>query len=1013
MIKISAVLFVLSLHAAAQRSPLVPETWFQDLTAADGSVQQSVVFTTVPGVEYTFYHSDNLDVWAEVGKTYGLGHDFAAAMREVTPAPPPPDPQNPPAAPADLINASITIQSSSAIEGGTLVSWPSLDHGNAVRYLVTEDMAQEWDAVPLFVGSSTNYQFFISHPTGTIAPPDHNPLLQPLDAAMIAEFDTALPTFNATVTSSTIIARSTPPLPMPAPEGKGFWRIKADWSKDSDNDGIRDHTEYAMAAAAEQGGQSGGGGTGGSPATPDPFNNDTNGNGTPDGEELDSDGDGTPDDFDIAGDDGNIAFQTIALPRYAMFPLEEDPSLDPLAINDRGTVLYPDRVWKAGSFFNLKTLNHGIPATGTLTASAINDFDEILGNGPSALEIDPYGADHVFRSLCHWNFPGLEPARVSLTSGNTTFAEYRDKFHGGQNNVTGNLLDNSGTFFSESFEWDDTAKTATSKGWKKWKLPRNTAGLSHAATGEWQTHLTEDASWGTVLDTDGVVLSHRVFSPFEAEVPFLPRNLLKLPPVANEVVPYLATPGTIDVQALIRKGDAWQPAGIFSRVTDMTADGTAIGGHELSARHAPILLNGRWFDIERHTPDLPQAWTAGRHTFLYDTTPGGWILASNSQTEATAALLPLRVEGSFVNSASQTVTRAVGVDDFSIGRIDGPTAGPPVAIDPDNERIWIMAPLGGPEKTVKFRAPVHATAPVVIGADGILLSGGAEVTLNGPETTFSVKAGPGAVSGKEKLLDIKMGTAQSVSKPIGFKIMKRREVKVAVWIVRSDRNPPGMLPTDPEYQNIVDTDFNPTEAELNNYLNNVFDPQINAVFDCKVNHIDVRFDTATGTAFGAPAEDVKAPNWTLDTDLALGKEFDPIRLAGYDDTKSINLYIVSANFIGINTWLPHSNYLHRSINWGKASRTQRIVVVAGGWPRTSFGYFDTVAHEIGHILIGPGHPDENTGPAPLPGTRDIERLMCSGGKKRLEGHLSLLVKKEWHEADLWLTGEENDGRIGP
>ncbi len=149
---------------ATPENPLVPDTWFQDLTAADGSIYQCVVFTTVLGVEYTFYHSSDLQAWTDIGKTYGLGHDFAAAMREITPAPPPPDPQNPPAAPADFINASITIQSSSAAEGGTVVSRPSLDHGNTVRYLVAEDMALEWDSVPLFVGSSANYQFLSATP---------------------------------------------------------------------------------------------------------------------------------------------------------------------------------------------------------------------------------------------------------------------------------------------------------------------------------------------------------------------------------------------------------------------------------------------------------------------------------------------------------------------------------------------------------------------------------------------------------------------------------------------------------------------------------------------------------------------------------------------------------------------------------------------------------------------------------------------------------------------------------
>ena len=67
--------------SATPESSLIPETWFQNLTATDGSTQQCIIFTTIPGVEYTFFHSNNLKDWTEAGETYGLGQEFAAAMR--------------------------------------------------------------------------------------------------------------------------------------------------------------------------------------------------------------------------------------------------------------------------------------------------------------------------------------------------------------------------------------------------------------------------------------------------------------------------------------------------------------------------------------------------------------------------------------------------------------------------------------------------------------------------------------------------------------------------------------------------------------------------------------------------------------------------------------------------------------------------------------------------------------------------------------------------------------------
>jgi hypothetical protein len=67
----------------------------------------------------------------------------------------------------------------------------------------------------------------------------------------------------------------------------------------------------------------------------------------------------------------------------------------------------------------------------------------------------------------------------------------------------------------------------------------------------------------------------------------------------------------------------------------------------------------------------------------------------------------------------------------------------------------------------------------------------------------------------------------------------------------------------------------------------------------------------------------------------------------------------------------------------------------------------TIAHEIGHYIIGLGHPDEGAGPAPLligptfEGEPDpSNRIMCSG-LKRVPG-ARLLVKGEWDAAEMWL-----------
>ena len=72
--------------------------------------------------------------------------------------------------------------------------------------------------------------------------------------------------------------------------------------------------------------------------------------------------------------------------------------------------------------------------------------------------------------------------------------------------------------------------------------------------------------------------------------------------------------------------------------------------------------------------------------------------------------------------------------------------------------------------------------------------------------------------------------------------------------------------------------------------------------------------------------------------------------------------------------------------------------------------FETIAHEIGHVLVGNGHPNDGTNQFTLPGTAHHKRLMRSGELNRPDpGHL--LVKHEWDAAERWLRTEEAEGRI--
>jgi len=70
---------------------------------------------------------------------------------------------------------------------------------------------------------------------------------------------------------------------------------------------------------------------------------------------------------------------------------------------------------------------------------------------------------------------------------------------------------------------------------------------------------------------------------------------------------------------------------------------------------------------------------------------------------------------------------------------------------------------------------------------------------------------------------------------------------------------------------------------------------------------------------------------------------------------------------------------------------------------------NSIGYEIGHVLVGEGHPDEpGTGnPAELVGTNHRDRLMCSGAiRDRRNG--KLLVKSEWDAAESWLSNNPDN-----
>jgi hypothetical protein len=240
------------------------------------------------------------------------------------------------------------------------------------------------------------------------------------------------------------------------------------------------------------------------------------------------------------------------------------------------------------------------------------------------------------------------------------------------------------------------------------------------------------------------------------------------------------------------------------------------------------------------------------------------------------------------------------------------------------------------------------------------------------------------------------GSPATITLPVKVKVMKRRTVKVKVYLVD--------LMTSDGSTRALDPDLIPTEDAIEDHLNDVFAKQLNAWFDVSIprnpppaNDTYFRY-LADQRTDGDIAFNVASLNSiSIDQQKVLDQ-------TGPDIESNIRVFMISA--IGIQG------------GYGLTNRIGRTCWVAG--QKTSVSYdspedvLSTIGHEIGHVLVGYGHPDDpGTGnPADLDGTNNSMRLMCSGDNRdRLNG--KLLLKAEWDAAEAWMREEERQGRMTP
>lgn len=202
----------------------------------------------------------------------------------------------------------------------------------------------------------------------------------------------------------------------------------------------------------------------------------------------------------------------------------------------------------------------------------------------------------------------------------------------------------------------------------------------------------------------------------------------------------------------------------------------------------------------------------------------------------------------------------------------------------------------------------------------------------------------------------------------------------------------------------IDSLMLPSEASLNTFLYEVFAKQVNAWFEVTV---DKNADGTLKYYQADPRTDGNSNFGFTGLEATCPDQQHVLDLVGDLTSSNIDVFLIAneGTFLVQNEELAH----------GLTNRTSRTCWVLG---RPSGNYNDpddvlsTIAHEIGHMLVGYGHPDVQGGPAPLSGTDRTKRLLCSGPNRSLANG-KLLVKKEWDGAEEWLIGEERERRMAP
>lgn len=756
-------------------------------------------------------------------------------------------------------------------------------------------------------------------------------------------------------------------------EYRFFENLSAGAAGDPDDDGFTNVQEYANGTNPVQADVLDSDGDGISDQDEithgtDPLVWDTDGDGVPDGMQHSSDGDSIPDALDAAKNDATVDWEKVPAWRYAVFMLPDNNGAAPIQANNQGGVLYPsNKLWTGSGWVNLPSSGANIA---NATARCIDDLGRIYGDGSVIVGTTSYS--------CRVSWPpgGGDPAAVMVGGVYVGSTEWSDS------NLTSHMLvmTNSQTsvrhFIGSAYHFVNREGTVSFEPFSdpngnsktyRWNVEGDSAGQPVSFS------FTEAPSGSVYMASNGEPVGYR-YLPQGGSTPYVGnKDFYTTAPVVRPTPSgsYIAAM-YFERPEILRNGTWAQTPELTSPVKDFSL-GTAFMMEGGVWQNGRILLQDQMFPGNEPNTRFD----------YFHATPRGWLLGSRKSGLGDPLPflgMPIHVggQGTLVGPpAGEELDR--GVDNVSA------TAKPGIGAQ---KALWIMAPIpgsGGESTPVCFRSPALASYPVTISGNGFTCSG-STVATSDQNLTFT---GSGATS-QDRTVDLSLGGMNALTSPLRVKTMKRRTVKVAVHpIGYKDANGSVMSPA-----------HLPTKAALESYLNRVYGKQVNTFFTVDVkNQKDVYFDTDG--------------NRDIEVDLGPGSELQKILGAAPGIPEAnINIWATA----GVRIKLRSKGYL--GYKFGNEGVGTIILNGDGGaLPGIDAAelVLNTVAHEIGHIMIGTGHPDETDsregyGPARLQGTEALypHRLMYSQPSAILGIQL---VKAEWDKIEAWLKIEEGKGGL--